>query len=487
MKLYFSCINNKNMQRITVFSLLLLTCFCGWAQNYQPFLPGLLHFFSSTTNYSLRIDSAGLAGNDSVFWMNAIAVPAPQSCTTLYHEPHFIPDQEGYFGDRFQRGADGAYRFISRAADTLTFHSLQPTGMPWSFLTGSALTATISQRSVMNVVGVMDSVITIDISDGMQYQLSQHYGLLSGPNLSYYFVGDMLRAANLAQLPKRLDYLELFDWQPGDVYSTSIIVSASGADHFERLVILSRLVGPNGDNISFTMQRYSADVWHPSGGTYVFPTDVVAVDYRRIDFPYLNTATGEVLFLPTEYYHQKPWSSGLNGRQQLSFLISGSQGVWDSCGFVPSLSPPCTQPLEFRLTQGLGITYKTSVHTVTNTSCFLQTYRMDCYEQAGHDTLAPCPNAFLVLHEEVPAPSAELGLMRDSRSGEWVVSWEGVADGPTLWQLYDLQGRLIQTEQVLMGGGGRRVLTLPGSTGMYLLRITAESGAWAQTIKVPLN
>ena len=101
---------HKYMTRQFLTTFLLLLAISLHAQDYQPFHAGKLHYFSSASNYSLRVDSVGLAGNDSAFWMNEIALFPSPACTTFfppnyYRTPLFIPGHEGFFGDRFIRPA----------------------------------------------------------------------------------------------------------------------------------------------------------------------------------------------------------------------------------------------------------------------------------------------------------------------------------------------------------------------------------------------
>ncbi|MBL0017810.1 MAG: hypothetical protein IPP17_15610 [Bacteroidetes bacterium] len=480
------------MTRQFLTTFLLLLAISLHAQDYQPFHAGKLHYFSSASNYSLRVDSVGLAGNDSAFWMNEIALFPSPACTTFfppnyYRTPLFIPGHEGFFGDRFIRQADGGYAFVNRAGDTATFHTQLPTGQSWTFLSSSNLTASISARTQGNVLGTMDSVIVIDISDGKQYQLSQHFGLVAGPNLSYYFNNDQLRAATIAYLPMTPDWKSFFDWQPGDVYHTlDHANSGNGYENYDRWLVTNRYDYPNMDSIelNFTCQR--VQLWFQTPDTIIVPPYNETRIYSGRELGGLEKATYEVHYGPENVHFQLPWGTGLNGRLLLPFNYAGADGSTDSCGFVPNIMPPCNLSLPERWTKGLGDTYHLHAIGFTTTTCVDATYQMLCYEQAGHDSLGPCPQQFDLLSAESPFAEAKLTLYRAQQSSETGLRWEGMPQGTYHWQLYDLGGRKLWEQTVDMPVNGRKELAFNGSRGMYVLKINSEMEDWQYSLKVPL-
>jgi hypothetical protein len=211
------------------------------AQSYQPFLPGKLHYFTSTPNYSVRIDSVGEINGDSTFWMNEIAISPPSGCQNQYH---YLPGQEGLYGDRFVELPGGMLAFISRSGDSATFQTQAAVGTTWAFATTGNLTATLSSRSQMTFLGVTDSVLTYDISDGQQFQLSEHYGFLSGVALGHYLNGGNLSVTTLYELPSVPDFKKFYDWQPGDSYGTTFEMFGPGFDEYTQHRILSRSLSP---------------------------------------------------------------------------------------------------------------------------------------------------------------------------------------------------------------------------------------------------
>jgi hypothetical protein len=480
------------MTRQFLTTFLLLLALSTFAQDYQPFHAGKLHYFSSASNYSLRVDSVGIAGNDSVFWMNEIALFPSPACTTFfppnyYRTPLFIPGHEGFFGDRFIRQGNGGYAFVNRAGDTATFHTLMPTGQSWTFLSDSNLTASISARTQSNVLGTMDSVIAIDISDGKQYQLSQHNGLVSGPNLSYYFNNDLLRAATIAYLPMTPNWKTFFDWQPGDVYHTLDHANTNnGYENYDRWVVTNRYDYPNMDSIELNFSCQRVQIWFQTPDTIIVPQYNQTIIYSGRDLGGLEKATYEVHFDPIYCHFQLPWSVGLNGRLLLPFNYSGSDGSTDSCGFVPNIMPPCNLSLLEQWTKGLGDTRHLHVIGSTTTSCLDATYQMLCYEQAGHDSLGPCPQQFDLLSSESPFAETNLTLYRNQQTAEIGIQWERMPAGDYRWELYDLGGRKLWEQTVAMQQNGQKPLNFSASKGLYVLRIVSASEDWQISLKVPL-
>jgi hypothetical protein len=474
------------MHRIFFLCSLLLLFSFSQAQNYQPFIVGKLHFFLSGSNYSVRIDSSGQVGNDSAYWMNEVAIAPSAACVTSINT-HFVPRQEGLFGDHFIHRPDGAYQFISQLGDTATFHTLLPTGTPWQFLSDSTLTATISLRDQINLGGQTDSVIVIDISDGKQYRLTQNYGLHDGPNLSYYLRDASLRAAAWAEMPSTPDFKEFFAWQPNDVFSTSDGIG-SNFTIFNRYRILQRIESNDGDSLTFYRHRANGSLWPPDP-LYVSPADSDTVLILRQDYRFLELATGEVYDDGNVYHWQRDWvySSSYLGRKLIKFKYFGAIGFLDSCGYNVPVPPPCNAPMDKYFTDGLGLTYRTVNNGATITWCAYQELHMLCYEQAGHDSLGPCPLEIIILGKpSVGALSANVKLILHSRTHEAWVEWVGLVPGKYEWELFDLNGRIVAQKALDLDESGKLPLSHSGSTGMYLLRIRDEAGTWTHTLRVPL-
>jgi hypothetical protein len=469
---------------LTLSLLLPLACF---GQDYQPFQPDKLHWFTSGSNYSVRIDSVGLIGGDSAFWMNEIAIPPSANCW-ITHQTHFRPHQEGLFGDHFISGADGAYRFVNRAGDTATIHTRLPDNVAWTFLSDSNLTATISLRGQISVLGQLDSMIVIDISDGEQYRITQHNGIYLGPNLSYYLRSDSMRFSTIAERPTVPDFKDFFAWQPGDVFTKE---NRNGNTwlHYDRYEILSRTVSTAGDTLILRAKHRHREHWFPTPDT-ILPPDTIDLIATRATYGFLELATGEpdTNTMGHGYHMQQAWENDPDYFGRKSFIVQSYpySGMLDTCGYGYQMAF-CPDPIMQHYTWGLGATSTPRIIGNTMTTCIYAYVNLVCYAQSGQDSLGPCPPDAAALPVIAPEPEAQLHAWRNAQTAEQGLQWQGLKPDRYTWQVYDLNGRILQNEEIVMDRNGSRTLMLPGSAGMYLVRITAESGAWTQTIMVPMN
>jgi hypothetical protein len=456
------------------------------AQYYRPFLAGRLHYFTSASNYSVRIDSVGEINGDSAYWMNAIAVPPSAACLAS-NRTHFVMDQEGLFGDHFIHLSNGAYAFVNRSGDTATFHTQLPNAVSWTFLSDSNLTASISLRGQVSVAGVLDSMLVIDISDGRQYRLTQHYGFYLGPNLSYYLRGDTLRFSTLAELPEVPDFKDFFAWQPGDVYNT-LTKLPQAWDKYDRWEILQRIESANGDSLTLVARHRHSEYWHPSPH-WIDPPDTITMLQVRHRNLFLEKATYEADTTPGGYHWQQSWS--YNGeyanRKTLHFYYFDGGGDLDSCGYsYASAAGPCLDPVPEDITMDLGPTFFQQVEGSTITTCIYSTFTMVCHELAGQDSLGPCPAEIIILPQTAQLSlQPSIRLWQRSHTGEVGIRWEDVQPGIYRWQVFDLGGKVVWEQKVPMSARGSQALDFRGSNGMYVLYVSNPKSNWMGRVKLP--
>lgn len=470
-----------------VLLLLLLAVLSGislHAQDYRPFLPGRLHYFASGTNYSVRIDSAGTVGSDSTYWMNAVTRAGSGDCIANNHT-HFVPGQEGLFGDHWIHRADGAFLCVSLGGDTATFHTQLPTGTPWDFLSDSTITASISLRGQIPVGTTLDSMLVIDLSDGRQYRLTQHHGLYLGPNLSYYFGMDTLRFSTLASVPEVPDFKAYWGWDVGDNFTVSDIHSGNW-EKYDRYEVLERGQSMDGDSLWFRVKHRHAEQWSGLPDT-VLPPDTLMLHATRARYPYLELATGEPHYTAQGYHCPTSWEYDPEyfGRRTQLLTYFGVEGLLDSCGYShPLLASPCVWPMPMRYTLGVGATHWLQEIGWTMTSCVYSYRDLVCYMQAGMDSLGPCPPMAMALgRAEGAQPAPKVGLV--AARGGWQVAWQGLQPGHYRWQYYDLHGRLLRQVERAMPASGDAEVEVAGAPGMYLLRIGDMAGTWAHTLRIP--
>lgn len=472
------------MKQYFLLCLLCLFCLGLGAQRFRPFLPGHLHFFQSTTNYSIRVDSVGEVNGDSTFWLNEIARPRPSSCPNYYH---YLPHQEGLYGDRFVEMADGRMAFVSRAGDSAFFETTVPTGTSWTFATTGALTATLSNRSQSTFMGVTDTVLTIDISDGQQFQLTEHHGFLSAVNLGHYLNGANQMASTLYELPAVPDFKRFYDWQPGDTYGTWFHMYATGYDEWASHQIQSRSLSPDSSILSLGVLEQKVQIWVGNGGTFVFAPQTMTMSFDSLTVGFLEAATYEVWADSNYYFWQQPWVQDFSGHLLLPFEHSLSQGILDSCGFYPLMPFPEQAMLSIKYTEGLGMVYKDTIIAMSTSGYHYGVHRMVCYEQVLNDSMMPCPAEFLLLSTDNTTPAEEkISAWLDAHQQTQGIRWEGLAPGKYCLELLDLGGRLLWQSTQVLDANGRMSLPREGSRGVYLIRMSDPVRGWSTALKVPM-
>jgi hypothetical protein len=461
---------------------LLLACNFLYAQDYRPFLPGHLHYFNlAGPDLSVRVDSAGLVSGDSAFWMNPVI---GQACLNASSFPYYFrDDKEGKMGDHFIVGADGAFRVVSRSGDTLTLHTRLPLATPWPFLTGSSLTATLQSRAATTTFGQMDSVLTILVSDGNSYVLSQRFGLLSGINFSAYFGINGANLWQLARLPNALPSVaDYVSWQPGDAF-TYVKDRGMQLGKFNNYVVRSRWANAVGDSLWIEVDRQFTLTIPPNMDTIADPPVLDTLLYTNDLIHLARRATGELDTTHQPIRVASHWDDAPNfgGELRLHYQVyplAAPDMFEDSCGWSAPVAPPCDDPLPGQIVEGFGLVRRVYVIGQTMTFCITDVEELLCY-QRGTDSIV-CP-AWLELATGLDAiRSTGAFSIAGSATGQPRLIWEGLETGSYRISVSDLQGRVVSSRTSSLQASGSQNIDLPGPAGIYLLRIDdlADGSSW---------
>jgi hypothetical protein len=461
---------------------LLLAYFFLPAQDYRPFLPGRLHYFSATgPDFSVRVDSAGLVGADSAFWMNRIIGTACNPPGTFRH--YFKDGFEGRMGDHFIAGADGAFRIVSQPGDTLTLHTRLPLATPWPFLTGTALTAELQSRSATTTFGVADSVLDIAVSDGNHYTLSQHFGLLDGINFSGYFSIHAAVPCTLVRAPNLPPTLnEYVTWQPGDAF-TYVKDRGMQLGKFNNYTVRDRWTNAAGDSLWLEVNNQFTLTIPPNMDTIAYPTVVDTLLYTDGLPALARLATGELdsTLQPIRIAHSWDYATSFGGEIRLRYdnYQFSSPDFWvDSCGYYSIIAPPCDDPYPGQMVEEFGIVRYVYSIGATITLCVTDVGEMLCYKRATDSIVCPAWLELATGIEEVGI-KGELRIAA-SASGQPSLLWDGLNPGLYRLQLCDLQGRVLSDQSLQLDASGSQAIDLPGAAGLYLLHVEdlAGGGNW---------
>lgn len=258
------------------------------AQNYRPFGPGRTYHYreasavagGSDSLYTFRVDSLGaLPGGDSLLRFNK---------TSRLYSTGYSPGREQrvnlYGGWMRWNAATGTARFgAAHSSTTVELQTRAVIGQSWPFT--PSVQATITARVVQTVLGQPDSVLTISLSDSNTIRLSRRYGIVSGPDFTFY-LGQTYRPApptqlhtlTLAGLPEAglpgvdLTWPALVDLQPGDSLfyrnwnfesssSSCIMITCAGNDsHWqEAIVVRGRQLSASGDTLTVQVDYVTAN------------------------------------------------------------------------------------------------------------------------------------------------------------------------------------------------------------------------------------
>lgn len=469
-------------------SALLLAFISLSAQDFRPFLPGTIHYYgASAGNFSVRVDSAGVVGADSAFWLNRVIGPA---CSPVGSFRYYFQDgYEGRMGDHYLAGADGAYRVVGQAGDTLTLHTRLPLGSPWPFLSGTALTASVAARTATTTFGVPDTVLTIAISDGSNYSLSQHFGLLDGPSLDGYLQGATAVQFQLAREPLPPPTVDQYvTWQPGDAFTTLKGV-AIDIVQYRNYTVINRWTNVAQDSVWIEVNRQYTLVIPPDQDTFVYAPVLDTLLYTQGMIAMARLATGELdtVNQPVRVASRWDYATAFGGEVRLLFdnyqVTTSNFGI-DTCGLWGMIAPPCDDPMPNQIVEGFGNVHRTYPVGATITLCLTDVDRILCYHRVGDSLVCPQWLSQVTAVEE-PGLQGRFALA-GSGSGHPRLVWEGLIPGRYQIRLADLQGRILSQQSRLLGMAGEEEIALPGSAGLYLLRVEDLTGGGTWTTRVPL-
>lgn len=460
------------MKTSTILLLLLLFFSSASAQNYRLFQPSKLHYFSSTDNYTIRVDSFGYNGADSVFYLNKRAEPKVPNCTTTI-DYGFNLGLEGFFGDHFIEQPNGRIVVVSKTGDSLFFETNFPTNTNWNFNALGTMTAKIVNKTSANTFGVPDSLLEIEVTNGSQnhiIELSKEFGFYSGKNLGIYFGLPDLGNATLAFPAKAFKVNEYVQWQAGESF-TYVYHSLAAVDYYDNYRVMNRYESPNGDTvILYTELRQSYFDLASSGNFGFFPLELDTLVYAWEDLGMISLATHEINSIFPELYYAKSWLFDGQRIKRNYGRYGGTISDLDQNGsYIGGIySPDGCIAAPYQFTEGLGVVHWEHIATSTITTSIYATHELICYSQNGDSVPCP-PNALLTGTKDLQTMESKLWLSSNDEIGK--LNWESMQAGEYEMKIYDLSGKVLFQNSLLFQSNGEFSFTLPKSNGIYLLAL----------------
>jgi len=269
----------------------------GFSQNWEILnsnrIYNYTHSDSAFITHTIWIDSTGLSGSDSCYYLNTIA----SHCDTCTDTTYYLAYQPQFLQRQMIKYADSSLSFT----DTATF-ILKPfatLGQNWVFDNTNNINANISAIYADSIFGFADTVKTIMLSNGDSILISKLFGIIHFPDFyggGYYTLSGIDNENIGERVP---GFYEIFDFNIGDIfqyehYSYAGGVKMSSTTNTEKHTILSKQI--MNDTIRYEIERLGYYVLSNNIGTY--PTQY----YSEITFKdYIN--------IPSAYYPDFGYSS----------------------------------------------------------------------------------------------------------------------------------------------------------------------------------
>ncbi len=453
------------------------------AQNYRPFGPGRTYHYredavagGASELYTFRVDSVGVAtSGDSLLMFNATSQVSPY----------------GFGGGRAARinlyggwmywdAATGAARFgATRSSATVTLQTRAALGQNWPFAPG--VQAAITARGVQTVLGQIDSVLSITLSDSNIIRLSQHYGIIGGPDFTFY-LGQTYRSDSVAQvhtlelvgLPETgrpgvdLTWPALVDFSPGDSlfyrsrdaggdlgWCLMVTCSSFSSVQTSALVVRGRRLSANGDTLIVSVSGVTTAGTGPS---------------REVRYP-----RSQGILSATELS-----LSGTSWNRVGTYAIRQNANAFGGLPVAYLNVPTFDANFDQRYAPGLGCIFENEGFSyccwTVREQQLIGFYKNNTGIRWGNTTLPLPLSTAAPLHPPLPATLAPNPALAGAAA---LVHFALAQPQPVGLTLYDGVGRNVWQAAPALPAGAQRLAVAPGvalAPGLYRLRLTLADG-----------
>lgn len=471
------------------FCLLLVFSKSLFAQDYNPLPQNLTQLYRIENSgnsfewyFAARVDSAKMEANDSGYYLHRIIRnPLPTDTQIMcdgqpvsnYAGNYFtyLIDQDHYFGQKMLRSSSGMCRFVSSAADTFVLESRASLGNSWVF--HGNVTAHIDSILYRPILGQMDSIKYINLSDGKQIQLSQHYGMIRCfPFLlslqTVNIDSTVYESWGIPELGIGNHFpsiAEIYDFDSADKIQMTTnrfpISMTWYINIFEQTVYDQAIPGPS---IQYNVTRESARiVAYPNPVPSYFPptSSIWNLDTTYMEslhrLPFENPASiAEVYDFGLQ---QGIHTSNYNSRITLDF---SKPDTYDSCANVYR---SVVNRSTIQYTQGLGLTTLTFSDDATSENRYLT-----CY-QKGAETYGTCQDLGFLYSAADPL-EGQMKLFPNPANQRLSISLaDDLYFGNSQISISSLEGKVIYSQKLNLGSNHIEIETETFKSGMYLLTI----------------
>ncbi|MCB9235958.1 MAG: T9SS type A sorting domain-containing protein [Bacteroidia bacterium] len=424
------------LKQLPLTFFLLFTLLAARAQSWHPFpFQGPYHYTFQNTNfwpedrvYSLQVDSVTFNGSDSVYWFNRIGRSIVNEilldCDSFQVYGEYQLDRDNIFGEKMVAHANGEMVFISTEGDTVFLQTNAQTGVSWNFQPDSGITAVRSGTSQMAILGVMDSVQTINLSNGQQILLSKSHGFVQVPEFYRlkFWGSPLLNPLTLWGIPSQglgrhlPDFDDIFRVEVGDIFQTQghyyDTFFQSGSTNLNEYRITGFSISPDSGQITWNYTKETVIITNPPFGpvdsAYYSPI-TGSKTFERIDYPEFDLLSyqGSITFgLANWLTLPAALSPDLNGR--VSREYEGYQ-LYDSCSH--SL---------WNFEYAGSRSYATGLGRIFWADNFVEYYESElltCYRKST-DSLLPCPDLSTLVGRDKVVEADDFILFPNPTAGQ---------------------------------------------------------------------
>lgn len=206
-----------------ILTFLLFSCFGNFtlAQNWKPLnTTEKYNFQNNTANYvsnTLWVDSIEINGTDSIFYLNRVVLVCDtcQSSISLY--PEFKLKNQGQFLQKqMVKKSDGDFCFEGNSNFVLKPYA--NLGIAWLADTLNNISAEIILLEEQMIFGNVDSVKTIQFSNGKEIILSKNHGILFFTDFENEVTYDLVGIEGRDIGTVVPDIFDFYNFEVGDVF-----------------------------------------------------------------------------------------------------------------------------------------------------------------------------------------------------------------------------------------------------------------------------
>ena len=472
--------------------LLLFLCTGSPAQNYRCVDASRSSFYSFSLLYqqndtrftSIRIDSSGMIGSDTVLYNYRTFNndPLNNSCNGLD-----LKDTNALFEKAIVRN-NGENVFPDRYGDSIFLNTMTGLNASFTLVTfgdGSYVRGTVSNIVQQIILGSPDSVKHIVLQkynvmnnpvscllNGKEIRLAKNNGLVlfypftDFPNdsTSYRLVGKNNPGMGITNLFAS----SVYDYGIGDVfeYNGGYNAMTYGHNYYEERIVLSKTVSLNSDTISYTFDHRQYDLWWTPSQSSNYIHDTISAQIVLSSMNDFSSLTGEFVFtpsLPSGSYWQHQ-SSRYNSRMQKS-IFSAYAGFTDTC--VQQVVGWCIFPT---------ITYADGLGEVSSIDISSQQCGGDSlvYYKKGNETYGTPLNWSMILGEAPVEGFSTITVFPNPVKDQFILDLGRSFLFPVHFVISDIEGRVIEKGRVVPGQRFAQMDISALSQGLYLIKVDPE-------------